>query len=175
MKRQAIGFTCILLSVLVVTVSAFIYETATNTATQTIQQIATLTVNQPNLGNIEEGETIIYTATNTSILNDIISLTTTKANVYLHLNSDLEGQGVNYDTYTISVKIGDTLPGGSGYSIGDTVVQLKINSPDTVAGIDLDVAGDWTFDYEIEMTAYSVSSDQATTVTTIVSVENTNT
>ena len=173
-KKRTLGIALILASILIVTVSAYVYEQASNTVTQTIQEIATLTLSQGSLGNIEEGQTILYTATNTSALNDILSVSTSKANVYLHLDSDLESQSGNYGTYQIVVKVGHTKPAGGSLSLGDTVATLTIGAPDTVAGIDLDVAGDWTFDFEITTTANSVNSNQDTTVNITALAESTN-
>lgn len=76
-----------------------------------------------------------------------------------------------YDTYNIVVKFA-TVPGGSSYSSGQTACTLSLASPD-YSSIDLDVAGSWTFNFEITTTAKSVSSDQATTVTINVSAEST--
>jgi hypothetical protein len=130
-----------------------------------------VTLNQGTLGNIEEGETILYTASNTSSLNDIISLTTTKPNVYLHFDTDLDSQNTNYDTFEIVVKVGDTVPGGSSSSTGDTLATLTIGQPDTASGVALDTAGDWTFDFEITTTAKTVSNDQTAKVNITVSAE----
>ena len=173
MKTRLGGILFILMSLLVVSVSAFVYVQASNTVTQTIVEVANITLSPAALGNIEEGQTILYTATNTSALDDILSITTSKANVYLHFNTDLDGQSSNYTTYQIAVKVGDTVPGGSSYSTGDTIATLTIATPDTASGVDLDAAGSWTFDFEITTTANSVSSDQATTVNIVVSAEST--
>ncbi len=173
MNRQVLGTLLILASLLIVSVSALVYEQASNTVTQTIVDVATITLDQGTLGNLEEGQTILYTASNTSSLDDIIGLTTSKANVYLHFDTDLDGQSSNYATYQIVVKVGDTVPGGSSNSTGDTTATLTVASPDTTSGVALDAAGGWTFDFEITTTANSVSSDQPTTVNITVSAEST--
>ena len=160
-----IGLILASIFMLIISVSALIIEQPSNTIT--------ITLNQGILGSIEEGETILYTAANTSSLNDIITLTTTKANVYLHFDTDLNAQGTNYDTFQIVVKVGDTVPGGSGSSTGDTLATLTIGNPDTSSGVALDTAGDWTFDFEITTTAKLVSGNQATTVNVTVSAEST--
>ena len=170
-KSRLIGFLLVLLSISIACVSAYVYEQATQTITQTILEIATLTVQNSALGNLEEGQTLYYTPTNQSDLDDIISLTTTKANVYIHLDSDLDSLSGDYDTYNIVVKF-DTVPGGSGHSTGDTACILTLASPD-YSSIDLDVAGSWTFDFEITTTAQSVNSDTPTTVTITVTAEST--
>jgi len=113
----------------------------------------------------------LYTPSNTSALNDIISVTTTKNNVYLHLDGDLDAQSSNYATYNIVVKF-STAPVGSSHSSGDTACTLSLASPD-YSSINLDVAGSWTFDFEITTTPQGVSSDTQTTVTITVSAEST--
>lgn len=175
MKRRGVGILLIICSVLIVSVSAFVYEQASNTVTQTIVEVANITLDQGILGSISEGQTILYTASNTSSLNDIISITTTQANVYLHFDTDLDSQSTNYATYQIIVKVGDTKPAGGSLSVGDTVATLTMAAPDTLVGIDLDVLGDWALDFEITTTANSVSSNQATTVNITVSAESTST
>jgi len=139
--------------------------------TQTIQDIATLTLTNAALGTIEEGQTILYTSSNTSALDNIISVTTTKNGVYLHLDSDLDSQSSNYATYNIVVKY-DSVPVGSSHSSGETACTLTLSSPD-YSSIELDVAGTWTFDFEITTTSQGVSSDIQTTVTITVSAEST--
>ena len=158
---------------LIVSVSAFVYEQASNTVTQTIVEVANITLDQGTLGSISEGQTILYTSANTSSLDDIISITTTQANVYLHFDTDLDGQSSNYATYQILVKA-DTVQ-GSTIITGDTIATLTLASPDTATGVDLDTAGAWTFDFEITTTANSVSSDTPTTVNITVSAESTST
>ena len=90
-KKTTIGLMFIALSLTIVVTSAFVYEQASQTTTQTILEIATITLNDSVLGNIEEGETILYTATNTSAIDDVLSITTGKADAYLHIDTDLEG------------------------------------------------------------------------------------
>ena len=160
----------ILLSFAILLVTAFVYEQQSNTVTQTITEIATITLDQGALGDIEEGETILYTPTNTSAIDQILDVTTGKANVYLHFDTDLDTQSSNYDTYQIEVIV-DTAPGGSGLS--GTVATLTIASPDTSTGITLDVAGAYVFDFQVTTTAQQVSSDTPTTVNITVSAEST--
>ena len=123
-----------------------------------------------DLGDIEEGETILYTPTNTSALDQILDVTTGKANVYLHFDTDLDSQSGNYDTYQIEVIV-DTVPGGSGVS--GTIATLTIASPDTSSGITLDAAGDYVFDFQVTLAAQLVTSDTPTTVNIDVSAEST--
>lgn len=160
----------VLLSLMVITVSAVVYESATQTVTQTIQDVATLTLNNAALGNIEEQETKSYTKTEIPALGNIVSTTTAKNNVYLYFNSDLDSLDTYYTTYTITVKCA-TVPGGSSHSVGDTVATMTIATPDPTA-VTLDIAGSWTFDFEITTTAKSVSSNQATSVTIVVTAES---
>ena len=168
--RKALGGFFILLSLMIVTVSAFVYESATQTTTQTIQDVATLTLNNAALGNIEEQETKSYTKTDVPALGNAISTTTAKNNVYLYLNSDLDTLNTYYTTYTITVKVA-TFPGGSTHFAGETVATMTIAAPDPAA-VTLDIAGSWTFDLEISTTAKSVSSNQATSATIVVTAES---
>jgi hypothetical protein len=159
----------VLLSFSIVSVSAYIYEQNSHNVTQTIVDIATLTLSNSALGNLEEAQTLLYTPTNESTLDDIITVTTTKANVYLHLDSDLDTV-TNYSAYDIVVKFSQV--SGSTYSVGDTACTLTIGSPDPSA-IDLDVAGTWIFDFEVTTTAGAVSANTPSTVTITVSAEST--
>jgi Flp pilus assembly protein TadG len=173
MKKNMIAPLLIIMSLVIVSVSAFVYYQVSNSVTQTIDEVANITLNQGTLGNIEEGQTILYTPSNTTSLNDIISTTTSKANVYLHFDTNLNEQNTNYATFQIVVKVGDTVPVASSNSTGDTTAILTIANPDTNSGVALDAAGAWTFDFEITTTANSVSSNQATTVNIVVSAEST--
>lgn len=170
-KRTLIGILFILLSFSIVCVSAYVYETAQQTVTQTIKEIATLAVNNAALGNIEEGETKSYTKSDISSLGNIVNITTTKDNVYLKFNSDLDSLTTYYTTYTITVKFA-AVPGGSTYSVGGTACTMTLASPDPSA-VTLDKAGSWRFDFEITTTAKSVSSDVPTTATITVTAEST--
>jgi len=161
----------ILLSIVVVTVSAFVYETAQNSVTQTVTQVATLTLQNSALGNLEEGETKSYTKTEVSTLGNIVNVTTAKDNVYLKFNSDLDSLATYYTTYNIAVKFA-AVGAGSSLNVGDTACTMTLASPDPSA-VTLDVDGDWRFDFEITTTAKSVSADQPTTVTIVVTAEST--
>jgi len=171
LNKKILGVFFILLSILIVFVSAFVYETATQTVGQTITNIATLTLKSSALGNIEEGETIKYTKDNATNLDAAISITTTKAGVYLHLNSNIDSLSAYYTTYNITVKF-FTVPVGSGYSEGNAACTMTLSSPDPAAII-LDAAGSWVFDFEVTTTAKSVSADQPTTATIVVTAEST--
>ena len=172
LQKRLVGFAFIILSILIVSVSAYVFETATQTVTQTVKDDATITIKNSALGNINEGETIAYTKTEVSELGDAISIVTTSAesNVYLHLDSDIDSLSSYYSTYNIVVKFGTVV--GSTYSVGDTACTLSLGSPD-YSSINLNAAGTWTFDFEITTTATQVSSDQATTVTIVTTAEST--
>jgi hypothetical protein len=170
-RKDLVGFLFILLSFFIISVSAFVYETAQHTVTQTIKEIATLTVQNSALGNIEEGETKSYSKTTVASLGNIINITTTKDHVYLYLDSDLDSLSTYYTTYTITVKFA-AVGSGSSHNVGDTACTISLASPDSTA-IDLDKAGTWRFDFEILTTANSVSADQPTTVTITVTAEST--
>lgn len=170
-RKDLVGVIFILLSFFIISVSAFVYETAQHTVTQTIKEIATLTVQNSALGNIEEGETKSYTKTTVPSLGNIINITTTKDHVYLYLDSNLDSLSTYYATYTITVKFA-AVGSGSSHNVGDTACTISLASPDSAA-IDLDKAGTWRFDFEISTTAKSVSADQPTTVTITVTAENT--
>jgi GTPase involved in cell partitioning and DNA repair len=167
--KKILGVFFILLSLLIVSVTAIVYESAEQAVTQTVKNIATLTLTTPALGNIEEGETKSLTKTDIPALGDAITITTTKADVYLHLNSDVNTLSTYYTAYTITVKYATVQ--GVSHSTGDIAATISIASPDPTA-INLDAAGTWTFDFEISATAKSVSSDQATTATIVVTAES---
>jgi hypothetical protein len=160
----------VLLSLLIVSVTATVYESAQQTTTQTIKKIATLNLNNAALGDIEEGETKSYTKATVPALGNVISVTTTKSDVYLHLNSDIDSLGTYYSTYDITVKYA-TVPGSSSHVAGETAATMTIGTPDPPV-VTLDVSGSWTFDFEITTTAKSVSSDQGTTATIAVTAES---
>ncbi len=169
MKKSITGISLIALSLMILAVSAFVYDQASQTTTQTVVNVASLTLNNAALGNTYEGETMLYTPANTTAVDDVLSVTTSMANVYLHFDTDLETQTTYYDTYQIEVVV-SSAPGGS--TLSGTVATLTIASPDTAAGIDLDVAGSYVFDFQVTTTAKAVSSDQGTTVNITVTAEN---
>lgn len=169
MKKRTVGIAFLLLSIVIMSVSAYVYEQASQTTTQTIINVASLTLNSAVLGNIEEGQTIVYTAANTSALNDILTATAGKANLYLHFNTNLDTQSSFYDTYTIEVIV-SSKPSLSGLT--GTVATYTIASPDA-AVITLDAIGTYVFDFQITTTAKIVSADQAGTVTITVTAEST--
>jgi hypothetical protein len=171
MKKRLVGLALVLLSLAVVGASAYVYETGTIAVTQTVKNIATLTVQNSALGNIEEGQTIGYAKGNMSSLGSILNLTTTKDNVYLHFNSDVDSLSAYYSTYTITVKyaaVGAT----SSHNVGDVACTMTLAAPDPT-GVTLDKTGAWRLDFEISTTAKSVSADQATSVTIVVTAEST--
>jgi hypothetical protein len=171
MNKKIAGIVFVLLSVMIATVSAFVYESAQQTVGQTVVNVATITLKNSALGNLEEGETKSYTKADIANLGAAISLTTSKANVYLHLNSDVDSLSAYYSTYTVVVKY-ITVPTGQEALIGQTAASMSIGSPDP-SGFALPAAGSWAFDFEITTTAKSVSSDQASTATVVVTAEST--
>ena len=171
LKKKIVSLAFILMSITIVAVSAYVYETATSTVTQTVQNIATLTLQNSALGNIEEGQTISYTKATVATLGNIINLTTTKNNVYIHFDSDVDALSTYYSTYSITVKYA-AVGAGSSHTVGQTACTMTLAAPDP-AGVALDVSGAWKLDFEITTTAKSVSSDQPTTVTIVVTGEST--
>jgi len=171
MKKRVVGFALLLLSFAVIGVSAYVYETVNIAITQTVKDIATLTVQNSALGNIEEGQTLSYTKATVSSLGNILNMTTTKDNVYLHFNSDVDSLSAYYSTYTITVKYA-AVGAGSSHNVGDVACTITLASPDP-SGVTLDKIGAWRFDFEITTTAKSVSADQLTTVTIVVTAEST--
>lgn len=170
LRKRSAGILLILLSLFVVSVSAFVYHAAQQSVTQTIKEIVTVTLQNSALGTIEEGETKSYTAATTPSLGNIINITTTKDNVYLHFNSDVDSLTAYYDTYAIVVKF-TSVGSGSSHNVGDIACTMTLASPDPAA-VALDKQGTWSFNFEITTTAKSVNSDQPTTVTIIVTAES---
>jgi len=160
------------IALLIGVVSAYVYETATQTVTQTIENIATVALKSSALGTIEEGQTKTLTKSDVANLGAAISLTTTKSSVYMHLtSSDLASLSTYYSTYNIVAKV-ITKPAGGVHTVGETVATLSLASP-TSSAINLDATGAWAFDFEVTMTAKSVSSDQPTIVTIVATAEST--
>ena len=159
--------------VLIVTAvaSAYVYETGQIEMSQTVKNIATLTVGNNNLGYIEEGQTATITKTENASLGGIVSVTTTKDNVYLYFSSDIAALTTYYTTYQITVKY-SAVGSGSSHTVGDIACTMTIASP-TPSSITLDKLGTYTFDFELTMTAKSVSADQPTTAIITVTAEST--
>lgn len=169
-KNTKMTGVLLLLSTLFVTgVSAYVYQQATMTVTQNIVEIATFTVKNSDLGNINEGETKTLTSVEVSNLGDAISVTTTTSPVYLHLDSNVDSLSGSYTTYNIAVNY-NTVPGGGSGS--GTACTLTLASPD-YSSITLDAAGTWTFDLSITTTADSVDADTPTAVGILVGAEST--
>jgi hypothetical protein len=170
-RRSILGLAMIFMSFAIIGVSAYVYETGQLTVGQNVQNIATITLKNSALGNIEEGQTLLYTKSNVSSLGAAITLTTTKAHVYMHLSSDLASQSASYSTYNVVAKY-ITVPGGSTHSVGQTAATLTLTQSSSGA-IDLDVSGNWILDFEITTFAKSVNADTPTTVTITVTAEST--
>ena len=171
MKKKFAGLAFVLLSIAIMSVTAFVYEQQQQTIQQTIINVATITLKNSALGTIEEGETKSYTKLDVAELGAAISITTGKANVFLHLNSDINNLGLNYQTYTLTVKY-ITVPVGSSHNVGDIAATLTIAAPGPTS-ITLDVAGSWAFDFELTTTALQVNADTPTTATITVTAEST--
>ena len=168
---QLSGLLLLMLSFTIIGVSAYVYDQAQQTITQTVVNISTLTLKNSALGDINEGETKSYTNVTVADLGDAISITTTTTDVKLHLDSDLNSLSSYYSTYDIAVKL-VSKAAGSSLTVGTTYCTLTIASPD-YSSIDLDVAGTYKFNFEITTTASSVSSSTPTTVTITVSAQST--
>jgi hypothetical protein len=163
------GVVLIIFSLTVIGVSAYVYQQATMTLTQTIVEIATLTLKNSDLGTINEGESLTITSAEVANLGDAISITVTSQPVYLHFDSDVDSQSGSYSLYNINVDYASVPPGGTG---SGTAFTLGIGAPD-YSSITLDATGTWTFDLVISQTASSVDADTPTTVSIIVSAEST--
>jgi hypothetical protein len=164
------GIALIIFSIFVIGVSAYVYQQAQMTLTQTIVEIATLTVQNSALGTINEGETKSYTKAAVATLGDAIILTTTTQPVYLLLDSDVDSLSGSYSDYTIVVKFIQVQ--GATYSVGDTAATITLAAPDPAA-ITLDAIGEWKFDLEVTTTASSVDADTPTTATIDVYAQST--
>jgi hypothetical protein len=165
-----VGIALILLSISVAGVSGFVYGMAKHTVTQTEKVIDYLTMQNSVLGNLEEGATKAYSKDTISSLGNALGVTTTIDNVYLSFKSDFDDLSAYYSTYNITVKFA-AVGSGSTHSVGDTACTITFASP--VIEVALDKTGVWSFDLEIATTAKSVSSDQATITTIVVTAEST--
>ncbi|MGB9623072.1 MAG: hypothetical protein ACPL07_04425 [Candidatus Bathyarchaeia archaeon] len=165
------GILLIILSATIVGVTAYVFEQATQTVNQTIVEIATITLKNLDLGNINEGQTLSYTNATVPGLGDAVSITTTVSDVKLHFDSNIDSLSSYYSTYDLAVKL-VAKPESSSLTVGDTVCVLSLSSPD-YSSLNLDAAGAYRFNFEITTTASSVSSDTPTTVTIVVSAEST--
>lgn len=163
------GLVFLIFSLMVAGVSAYVYQQATMTISQTIVEVATVTVQNSALGNINEGETISYTKATVSELGEAVTIDIQSQPVFLYFDSDVQLLLSSYDTYTITVKFIEVQ--GSTYSVGDTAATITLGTPDPVA-VTLDATGLWKFDFEITTTAESVDSNSPTTVTIVVGAQS---
>jgi hypothetical protein len=152
-------------------VSAYVHEQTTQHNSQTVIEVANINIDDLSLGDINEGETKTYTRSTVPTLGDAIRITTTTANIYLHLNSNLDTQSSAYEIYTITLKYA-TVPESSNATSGDTAATLTPELPDPLA-ISLDASGTWTFDFEIKTKPNPVLSNTGKTVSIIVAAEST--
>ena len=164
------GLAFVVLSLCVAGVSAYVYQQASQTITQTIVEVATISLKSTDLGNIKEGQTKTYTKNEVASLGDAIGIATSEGHVYLYLVSNLDSQSGRYSTYDIVVRFAN-VPGSSNHSIGEPSCTLSLGNP-VYGPIDLDVAGSWSFDLELATTADSVNSDTVTTVIITVLAES---
>jgi len=171
MKTRRTWLIFILMSISIVSVSAYVYESAQQTVNQNIRDVATFTLQNSVLGDTYEGETKTYTKANVAALGKAMSITTNLDGVILRLNSDLDLLALSYSTYEVTVKF-IAVPSGSGKSVDTVAFTLTPGSPDP-APITLDLKGTWDFDFEITTTAGSVSSDQAQLMTITATAEST--
>jgi hypothetical protein len=169
-RRKLSGILFILLSLSVISVSAYVFQEATMTISQTIVDVVTITLKDSDLGTINEGETKILNKTGVPNLGDAISIDVTTVPVYLHFTSDV-GSISGYSTYNIDVDYATIPLGGSG-TVGATACTLSIGSPN-YSSITLDQAGLWTFDIVVETTAGSVDINTPTQVQITVGAEST--
>ena len=157
---RLIGGILLLFCISIFSVSAFVSEKQSNSVS--------IELNQAILGNIMEGQTVYYTPRNSSSLDQILFIRTVQNNVSLYFDTDLELQNDNYAIYQIVVRVGNTIPYGSNFVPNDIITILSLANPDSVSLTKLDVAGEWTFNFEIINTAKSVTSNQDTSVNFIV-------
>jgi hypothetical protein len=169
--RKLTGLAFILLSLSVIGVSAYVYQQATMTLSQTIVEVATITLKNSDLGNIYEGESKTINETTVPNLGDAISIDITAGPVYLHLDSDVNLLNASYSTYDIDV-VYATIPSGGSGTVNTTACTLSLGSPD-YSSITLDQSGVWTFDIVVDTTAGSVTVNTPTQVSIIVGAEST--
>jgi hypothetical protein len=165
-----VGVALIVLCIFVAGVSGFVYGMAQHTVSQTEKVITCVRVQNSVLGDLEEGETKAHSKDTVSSLGNVLEVVTTTDNVRLNFKSDFDTLSAYYSTYTITVKYA-TVGSGSTYIVGSTANTLTLTSP--AIAVKLDKTGVWSFDLEITTTAKSVSSDQATITTIVVTSEST--
>lgn len=162
-------FLFLIIGLLVSGVSAYIYQRTTFSVNQNIVEVATFTVQNSNLGSINEGQTLTYTNSEVSNLEDAIIIITTSSPVYLHFDSDIDSLFESYSTYDINVLYDIVPTGGTG---NGTACTLTLGLPD-FSSITLDVAGTWVFDLSVTTTADSVNTNTPTSVSLTVRAEST--
>ena len=165
------GIATILLGIIISGASAYIYQQKSFAASQNIVEIVSITLQSLNLGDINEGQTIIYTKSEAPILGEAVSVTTTTAPVYLHFTSNLDSVDDYYETFNINIIYDSTPHGGSGSGTAGT---LSITSHDLTTPVILDVPGTWVFDLSVETTANPVDVNTQLTVSILVEAKNTN-
>lgn len=159
-----------MLGFLVINISAYVYEQSSQTISQNIVEIATITLKNSDLGNINEGQTQTYTSATIPNLKNAVSIAITVENVRLHFNSNLDEYSEAYSTYDIDIILAEK-PDRSSLEVGSTVCTLSPSSPD-YSSVNLDVVGTYRFNFEITTTANSVDEDTPTSVTIVVSAQS---
>ena len=165
-SSKIIGIFFLIFGLLMAGVSAYIYQQATLTVTQNIVEVASFTVKNNDLGDINEGQTLVYTSIEVANLGEATTIITTTAPVYLHFDSDVDSLSASYSTYNINV-----IHNSNPSSTTGTACTMTLGSPD-YSSVSLDAVGTWVFDLSIETTADSVDMDTPTTVTVIVGAES---
>jgi len=159
MKKKFAGIAFVLLSIAIMSVSAYVYEQGTLTVNQKVVDVVTLNLRTPlGLADLEEGQVGTYNEAG------VITLETKKANVVLRLDSNIEGFAASssaspYAAYSIVV----SYSGGS--------VTLTPSSPDATFALGSPQL--YTFDLAITATAKSgLGSDVPTGATIVVTAES---
>jgi hypothetical protein len=172
MKRltpTAVALLALLLAVAVV--SATVYWSGTQGMRQVVKEVATGTIATTtiDLPAIDEGETATYTATDVPEFDKALTVTVASEKAPRTLTVTFQNPsvvGAVYTAYTFKLIV-DTVPTGS--SLSGTVATVSLTS--TTATVTLDVAGTYKFDYEVSVTAGTVTEDTTVTANIAFSLE----
>ncbi len=159
-KKKIMGLALILMSVMLATVAAdvLVFETRTQTTTQQITNVASITTSATSftLPSLEEGATATYNKdTNTAIYADAATLgnaaiITISKNLDVKFSStELANFNAYYSSFTITITYASAI---GTHSAGDAAAVLSIASPSATVYLD-DSAGTYYFNYEISATA----------------------
>ncbi len=94
--------------------------------------IARFAVQNSDLANIEEGQTVAYSKAELSSLGSAVALATIKNNVCLHFNSDVDTLSSAFSDYAIRVKYA-SVGADSTHIVGDTACTMTIAASDPAA------------------------------------------